>query len=146
MPVTSWERFDAAIGAVESGVDDGIVHAAKDELDAAEKAYDKEQTVLGTPWRPLSPITIRKKGHDTILVEEGDMRDSGFVEERDDEVRVGFSDWKVPIHEYGTEDIPPRPIVGPMRTDLRHDRLAESVFESVEESLDALSFTSVRSL
>lgn len=144
--VRSWERFDAVVDAVESGVDDGIVQAAHDELEAAEEAYDKEETVLGTPWKPLSPVTIRKKGHDTILVEEGDMRDSGFVEEGDDVVKVGFSDWKVPIHEYGTEDIPPRPIVGPMRTDLRHDRLSEAVAESVEESLDDLSFTRVHSL
>lgn len=144
--VRSWERFDEVVDAVESGVDDGIVQAAEDELEAAEEAYDKEETVLGTPWKPLSPVTIRQKGHDTILVETGDMRDSGFVDEGDDEVRVGFSDWKVPIHEFGTEDIPARPIVGPMRTDLRHDRLSDTVAESVEESIDDLSFTRVHSL
>lgn len=141
--VQSWERFDAAVDAVESGIDNGLVKAAEDELDAAEDAYDKEQTVLGTPWKPLSPVTIRKKGHDTILVETGDMRDSGFVDEGDDEVRVGFSDWKVPIHEFGTEDIPARPIVGPMRRDLRHNRLKDAVGESIEESLSQLSFTEV---
>lgn len=144
--VRSWERFDAAVDAVESGIDDGLVKAAENELDAAETAYDKEETVLGTPWTPLAPYTIWKKGHDTILVETGEMRDSGFVEEKDDEVRVGFSDWKVPIHEFGTEDIPARPIVGPMRDDLRQNRLRPAVADSIEESLSRLSFTEVSRL
>lgn len=145
-PVRSWEVFDEVVDAVDAGIDNGLVRAAEDELEATEKAYDKEETVLGTPWKPLSPYTIWKKGHDTILVEEGDMRDSGFVDADapDGSVQVGFSDWKVSIHEFGTEDIPPRPIVGPMRLDLKHNRLADAVFESVEESIGTLSVRSVR--
>ncbi|WP_330633716.1 phage virion morphogenesis protein [Halocatena halophila] len=140
----SWNIFDRVVEAIEDGVDDGVKQAARDELDAAEEAYDREETVLGTPWKPLSPVTIARKGHDTILVEEGDMRDSGFVEERSDSVRVGFSDWKVSIHEFGTEDIPPRPIVGPMRLDLKHDRLEHTVAESVEESIKSLPSVNVK--
>lgn len=142
--VNSWDVFDEVADAVEAGIDDGLVQAAEDELDAAETAYDKEETVLGMPWKPLSPVTIAKKGHDTILVEEGDMRDSGFVEEGEDAVRVGFSDWKVAIHEYGTETIPPRPIVGPMRIDLKHNQLRSAVGEAIEESLEELSSVGVR--
>lgn len=142
--VNSWDVFDEVADAVEEGIDNGLVQAAEDELDAAESAYDREETVLGTPWKPLSPITIARKGHDTILVEEGDMRDSGFVEEGEDAVRVGFSDWKVAIHEYGTEKIPPRPIIGPMRRDLKHNRLRSAVGEAVEDSLEELSAMRVR--
>lgn len=137
MNVEMWDNFDAVEEAVDEGVKSGLYKAASAELEDAEEAYDAEQTVLGQPWKPLSPVTIANKGHDTILVEEGDMRDSGFVSREDGmRVNVGFSDWKVPIHEWGTEDIPARPIVEPMRVDLAENRLTETVADSVDESLD----------
>lgn len=139
--VRSWQIFDEIGDAIEDGVHDGLVQAAEDELEAAEQAYDNEEDVLGRPWKELSPETIRKKGHDTILVESGVMRASGFVKDNKatDTVRVGFNDRKVPIHEFGTEDIPARPIIEPMRLDLRHNRLRSAIADSVGDSIGTVS-------
>lgn len=131
------ESFDRAYDRVMEAADDALETTANEELEASEDAYDQEETVLGTPWKPLSPVTIAKKGHDTILVEEGDMRESGYVDKRTGEsaVNVGYSDWKVAIHEYGTENIPPRPIIEPMRIDLKENTMLDTMREEVRESL-----------
>lgn len=36
------------------------------------KTYRAEQDPYGRPWAKLSPVTIAKKGFDTIMVESGD--------------------------------------------------------------------------
>lgn len=131
------ESLDEAAEEIREAADNALSNVAEGELEKSEDAYDNEKTVLGTPWKPLAPETIRKKGHDTILVEEGDMRDSGYVNDHNNElvVDVGYSDEKVAFHEFGTEDIPARPILEPMRIDLKEGTMLNSMAASMRRDL-----------
>ena len=81
------------------------------------------------PWTPLSQQTIQRKGHDTIYVETGFLRDNLEVRKVKSTTYgvtlfAGASAWKrtpkgVKLSdlmiwlEYGTSRIPPRPLIRP---------------------------------
>ena len=70
-------------------------------------------------WVPLSPVTIARKGHDTILVDTGNMRGSvgiSTVTSKSVTVTVPYggkdNDVAIPIvHQLGTGKVPQRKIV-----------------------------------
>lgn len=78
----------------------------------------------GTPYRPLSPVTIALKGHDRALYETGAMEASligsgdGHIEDvTNDSVTLGTAHEKrgrpvAAIHQFGEGRIPARPFVG----------------------------------
>lgn len=41
-----------------------------------EKYFDRAASPAGEPWEPLAPFTVAKKGHATILIEDGILRQS----------------------------------------------------------------------
>lgn len=63
----------------------------------AEKAPD------GTPWKPLSPLTLkRKKSRSKMLVEHGDLLRTGFCYQvHGDTLTIGTSDRKGKFHQFG---------------------------------------------
>jgi HK97 gp10 family phage protein len=77
----------------------------------------------GEPWAPLAESTLKRKLHDTPLVETGKLHDSIEVTAVDGEVEIGVKSsigergidigdiavWQ----EFGTIRIPPRPFLGP---------------------------------
>lgn len=96
----------------------------------------------GVPWRPLSPYTIRMKGHSRILYEFGDLvaslTDSGsryaVRQPGSDELEFGTSRphaWK---HQDGYDIIPQREHTGV------GDRGADEVAEVVADTAVALMF------
>jgi phage gpG-like protein len=77
----------------------------------------------GESWAELSPVTVSRKGHDTILVETGKLRDSltggnadsirEVLEEGQTTTLIfGSQDRTVGFHQYGTRRMPARPPVG----------------------------------
>lgn len=80
-------------------------------------------------WKPLSEYTIKRKGNDTIYVETGFLKDNLAVRKiksKKDEynIFIGASAWKrnkegIKLSdlmiwlEYGTNKIPPRPLIRP---------------------------------
>lgn len=95
----------------------------------------------GNPWAPLSPFTIRKKGHDTILVDTKSMANSIVSEGHPEHVQTisarelawGSRDEKLPRHMSGTSRMPARPAVGV--TPKTADRIAEIVADATVEIL-----------
>lgn len=81
-------------------------------------------------WNPLSPETVRRKGSETIYIETGELFNSFEVRKlrsskNSGSIFVGASPWKTHKEsglkytdlmlylEYGTEDIPARPLIAP---------------------------------
>lgn len=71
----------------------------------------------GTQWKPLAPYTIRKKGHDTRLVETGALaRDTKAVPLRGAGIEIRSNE-KGAWHQAGGPNLPRRPVL-PDRADL----------------------------
>lgn len=76
---------------------------------------------LGKPWAPLSPPYLRwkiKHGFDPrILIQTGEMRDSyvsrpmSVEDYRRKEASFGSDDPKAEFHQYGTRNMPARPVL-----------------------------------
>ncbi len=69
-------------------------------------------------WAPLADSTEDEKARlgypaDAPLLREGDLQDSFRHEQNGDEGIVGSTDPKMVYHEFGTNRMPPRPVVGP---------------------------------
>lgn len=96
----------------------------------------------GEGWKPLSPVTVEKKGHDQPLVETNAMRTSLLQEGHPDHIGgtshrglvLGTSDEKASIHQHGTKRIPARPFVGltETRVDAAVHRLADDLVEMLK--------------
>ena len=109
-----------------------------------EAMFAAEVDSAGNPWPVLSPYTINRKGHDTILVETGQMKAS-IVDETGDSIRdivaegnnqglvFGTSDEKAPRHQTGTTKMPARPPIGIQLDNI--DVIANQVADLVVESL-----------
>jgi len=82
--------------------------------------FDAQADPNGNSWVPLSPVTIRRKGHAIILIETDAMRESVISRsspshvERFDTLGMewGTNDKKGPFHQFGTMLIPQRQFVG----------------------------------
>lgn len=134
MPVKSNLRFKEATVAVLAGVGSGLEEAAKEEEQNILENWDNDANALGQPWTPLAESTIRRKGFDSVLYERGDMYNSSYVRRTGPlSVALGLSDWKAPIHEYGTETIPPRPILGPAKVHLQSGVLMNALEREIRK-------------
>lgn len=121
-----------------------IRHLRKELMDEADDAteevynhmidqWDKGMDSQGRAWEPLSPVTVRQKGHSDILIETGDMKEaSGYEMDADNmTAEIYVEDPKIVYHEFGTEKIPKRPVLGPT-----HPVLVEAIEESVGDAVD----------
>lgn len=96
----------------------------------------------GSPWRPLAPSTVARKGHDTILVETTQLVQS-LVSETSESVRAvserglifGTSDEKAMFHQEGTARMPARPMVGLQEEYL--DKIVDDVAGRTVEEMKA---------
>jgi len=112
-----------------------------------EYYFSMEIDPNGQAWEKLADYTIFKKGHDTILVESGELKASltgGGTPNSYREVMAGVGDTKAVLlfgtdveyahwHMTGTSKMPARPMVGV--TDQYVDRLAQDVADIVIANL-----------
>jgi phage gpG-like protein len=93
---------------------------ADDLVTTHEDYFNAQADPNGLSWKPLSPRTVKKKGHPIILIETNAMRSSLVNRERGDHVEAitkdslawGTRDPKAGFHQDGTERIPQRQFVG----------------------------------
>jgi len=127
---------DALMGEVDSVVDqwlarDGMIDLRptfEDYLASLlklhESFFESQSDPNGKSWQPLSPITIKKKGHGIILVEHGDLAASLTSASHTDNISdiiqegqnqgftFGTSDEKAHWHQEGKGHNPQRQHVG----------------------------------
>jgi hypothetical protein len=140
MPVTRNTNLDAAEKAIVASFSTGLMQVARDEVDHIDENWTNDRDALGRPWTPLSRRTIEEKGHDSILELHGDMQDSLYASRNGPfEVEIGVADGKINIHEYGTETIPPRPVLQPAKTHLRTGYLKSELAKRIAATIMALN-------
>jgi HK97 gp10 family phage protein len=90
-------------------------HEHREALEKAAVVVETEaKRAIGTHdygWPPLAASTVEKKGHDSPLLDTGELRDSITHTVSDNEARIGSNLDKAVWHEYGTRHIPPRPFL-----------------------------------
>lgn len=84
--------------------------------------FENEISPQRRKWEPLAESTIQRKGHDTILVDTGDLKASlterrkgiRTVDRRGDTLEIAFgSDVEyLQYHQTGTSRMPARPALG----------------------------------
>lgn len=84
--------------------------------------FEREGTIDGR-WEPLEEQTIKRKGHDIILYDRGELSEGAFFEKRGKQWVFGIRHprFEPRVHEYGfpQKNIPARPIVGPAARQLK---------------------------
>lgn len=118
-----FDNTDRVIKALAVGIRSGLEVMGEQATDEIRQSFDSGRDPTGVPWAPLAESTIRNKGHDTILVDSGEYRDS-FSHDVTGGVGVGpiggsamlkiTTDSEVAKwHEFGTSRMPARPIMQP---------------------------------
>ena len=135
-------RIPATILAFNEATDEYMDKLGKAMVEEIDKGFDKGKDVMGNSWTPLSASTISRGGNSSILIQDGTLRDSFnyHVDKKDLKVTVGSSDPKVIYHEYGTKDIPKRPIMGPAAT-WAHEKLITPLGkDTIGNRIDTVTF------
>ena len=144
MTVQSNLHFAEAAAVVTAGLSNGMVDAAEKEVAHAEKSLDNDVDATGRPFVPLAESTIRKKGHASILYEKGDLRNAFFYRRTGPlSVALGNTDPKTALHVYGTERMPARDFITPMKTHLGQEVLWDSLSSEIRKAIALLKFRSL---
>lgn len=110
-------RIPQFIAALPRGINRGLEELGDATRDRIDRGFSRGEDALGNDWEPLAPKTIALKGHDAILIEEGDLSTAfdDSVNQEQHQLTVSNSDPKAHIHEFGApdENIPARPFMEP---------------------------------
>jgi len=105
----------------------------------ADEAFDEERAYDGTPWARLDDATIRAKGSERILWDEGTLRDSLTAESTRTTATVGVGATSGEeeyeygeAHQFGTRHLPARPFL-PLDGEELPDDLLHELVEMVQE-------------
>lgn len=117
MKFTDFNRIPGFTRALRPVINRQMAAEIERAHDRMVSNWNKGRDAKGRPWEPLSPETVRQKGHSQILIEEGDMigsTDHGWSN-RSMQGYIAVDDEKAAVHEFGLPDmnIPARPMVGP---------------------------------
>lgn len=135
-------RIPEVIAVMDESTEDVLKHLGEQTVEKIDEGFDSGEDALGREWEPLAPETIQEKGHDDILIDSGDMRDSFAyaVDEDNLAVRIGTDSELVPYHEFGTQDIPQRPILKPAYTWLENEMVVPAFDAIIGKNLDQVTF------
>lgn len=89
-------------------------------LDSTRARFGPQQAPDGTPWATLAPRTSARKKHNPskILTERGFLRKNlRYQVLSSSAVQVGSNLTYAATHQYGRDNIPPRPYLGLSRAD-----------------------------
>lgn len=112
---------------------DEVEEATKETYEHMIENWENDMDSQGRAWEPLAPATVRMKGHDDILFETGEMMDEAGWEVDADNMtaEIYVEDPKIIFHEFGTEKIPKRPVLGPT-----HPVLVGNIEDAIEQGID----------
>jgi phage gpG-like protein len=155
--VDGWEGLEKLfdhLNDVYDGAAEPIRNHLKEtmtDLEADHKAFfDEAQDKHGSPWAPLAPYTIQRKGHDTILIETGALVKSltqkgamyaireFFATGGEMGIIFGTSRPHAVLHMTGTSRMPARPMVG--LTEDRIDKFQQKIGDIVIDELIKTDF------
>lgn len=111
----NWNKLPSFIPLFRIALKNNLEEATEQTHDRMVRNWEKGMDATGKPWTPLSPTTVRRKGHSDPLIETETMIDSTGYEVSNDNLTAAIyvDDPKIAIHEDGTERIPARPVLKP---------------------------------
>lgn len=129
-------RIPEAIAVLDEAQDEWLEHMGEAMVEQIDQGFDKGEDALGRPWEPL------KDGNGDILIDEGTMRDSIQYQINKEEaaVAVGSSSEYIEHHEFGTGNLPRRPILQPAMIWAEEKLISQSGKEKIGNSLDTVTF------
>lgn len=135
--VTDINRIPLYQQALSTALAGALRDTGDEALEIIDDSFAREQTPTGAPWADLAPATIERKGHDTILYETGELRESFDTEVEwgpvgDKKLTIYSEDEKLKYHEYGTVNMPRRPIIGPLARRLDGDVLDDQFTKALK--------------
>ena len=113
--------------------------------DRIDMNFALEQTADGEPWADLAPSTIKRKGHDRILVETGAMRTAATTPGAGHSIEVtergladGVDQAAIPyaiFHQVGTSRLAQREFIGINEDTVERmaDRIADFTVRSLKK-------------
>ncbi len=119
--------------------------AANVVVEAVEYAFESERSYEGTPWVPLKPQTIKRKGSSKKLYEEGNLQDSRYSIATPTGATVGISatagGYYYPmVHQFGNKKgtLPARPFFPIDSNGNVLEGMKEEIVAAISDGLDAL--------
>lgn len=113
-------HFESEMVAELGGVKRGLEKAAKLIEETAQDEIGTYQGAIGPypEWASLADSTEQEKTRlgypaNAPLLRTGDLRESIVHEVGEWEATVGSTDPVMTYHEFGTDKMPPRPVIGP---------------------------------
>jgi len=135
--VGDWNKTSLMLQSLPAVISKGARAALEKDAKTIKETIVKHIKSQDLPWAPLSPITIKLKGHDTIYVDTGELRDSISITSQ----KTGMLTWSIligwkpdAIHkdsglpyaklimwlEFGTSKMPARPLIRPVEKELEN--------------------------
>lgn len=124
-----------------SGAETALGEAALIVQEDARNRIGEYQQATGpfAAWEPLADSTEKEKARqgypsNAPLLAEGGLRDSIVVEHKGKEAVVGSNDPAAAYQEFGTDNIPPRPFLGPAAFD-NQEKIHKLIGDAVKAAL-----------
>jgi phage gpG-like protein len=102
----------ARVGALGGAMEEAVAHSIEHACVTLEKSAKDAIGTYRFGWVPLAESTLARKAADTPLYETGELQDSYEHNSDRHEGYVGSDNPKAEWHEYGTQNIPARPVLG----------------------------------
>ena len=132
-------RIPHATAAIQVGMNRYLDRVGKQTVERIEQGFDGGHDALGREWQSLSPHTIERKGHDQVLFETGELKESFDYDIERGELRIGSSDPNLERHEFG-RGVPRRPVLQPAVTWANQQLIVGEARDTFGASLDAVTF------
>lgn len=129
-------RIPAAIAVLDEAQEEWLEHMGEAMVEEIDKGFESGEDALGRPWEPL------KDADGKILIESGEMRDSiGYeIDSEENAVAVGSSSEYIQHHEFGTGNLPRRPILQPAMIWAEEKLITPSGKDKIGDALDGVTF------
>jgi HK97 gp10 family phage protein len=129
-------RIPETIAVLDEAQDEWLEHMGEAMVKQIDQGFDKGEDALGRPWEPL------QDGDGNILIDSGNMRDSidYQIDEDESAVAVGSNSDYIGHHEFGTENLPRRPILQPAMIWAEEKLISQSGKEKIGNKLDTVTF------
>lgn len=117
--VASIEIFSTQIDKVLSkgfkgfNIYTSLNEVGKYQVKSTQNNFTKQSDPSGKPWKPLSPLTIKKKGFSTILIDKDKMRKANYYKVTGtNSVEIANRQFYSDYHQRGTKKMAKREFIG----------------------------------
>jgi hypothetical protein len=129
-PGSSFRRLMDNLGELTT-IPSRVAKAAAADINGfIQEEFDEEQDPYGDAWAPDAPSTVKKKGHDRIMFETGETKDTTMARPTAGAGIEITSTQQAGYNQFPRGDVPARPVL-PSR-----DELPEEWQDAIQKRVD----------